>query len=92
MILRGLLEALNQGGVAYFQLLTYQEGYSFSAEHYLHMAESRAGQIEMHVLPQRRVFELIEQADCRVLEVLEDTWTGYRCRELSNTFLVCKTS
>jgi hypothetical protein len=26
MILRGLLEALNQGGVAYFQLLTYQEG------------------------------------------------------------------
>ena len=92
MILRGLLEALNQGGVAYFQLLTYQEGYSFSAEHYLHMAESRAGQIEMHVLPQLRVFELIEQADCRVLEVLEDPWTGYRCRELSNTFLVRKVS
>jgi len=26
------------------------------------------------------------------LEVLEDPWTGYRCRELSNTFLVRKVS
>jgi 2-polyprenyl-3-methyl-5-hydroxy-6-metoxy-1,4-benzoquinol methylase len=35
LILRGLLEALKQGGIAYFQLLTYQKGYSFSAKTYL---------------------------------------------------------
>jgi hypothetical protein len=44
----------------------------------------------MHVLPQSKVFELIARANCSVLEVLDDAWTGYRCGELSNTFVVRK--
>jgi 2-polyprenyl-3-methyl-5-hydroxy-6-metoxy-1,4-benzoquinol methylase len=90
MILRSLLESLNQGGVAYFQILTYQEGYSFDAESYLRTMQSRRGQIEMHVLPQPRVFELIEQMNCQILEVLDDAWAGYHCGELSNVFLLRK--
>ena len=90
LILRNLLYALNQNGVAYFQLLTYQEGYSFDINHYLNSAKSRTDQIEMHVLPQNRVFEIINQANCQTLEVLEDAWAGYHCGQLSNTFLVRK--
>jgi hypothetical protein len=44
----------------------------------------------MHVLPQSKVFELIVRANCSILEVLDDAWTGYRWGELSNTFLVRK--
>ena len=76
--------------MALFQLLTYSQGYSFDAEEYLHTAHARIGQVEMHAVPQRRVFEIVAQAGCRVLEVLDDAWTGYRCGELSNTFLVHK--
>lgn len=90
MILEGLLSALLPGGVALFQVTTYREGYAFVAKDYLRTAKARLGEVEMHVLPQRRVFGIIAQADCQVLEVLEDAWTGYRYGELSNTFLVQK--
>ncbi len=90
MILQGLLSALLPGGVALFQVTTYREGYTFVARDYLRTARARLGEVEMHVLPQRRVFEIIAQAGCRVLEVLDDAWTGYRHGELSNTFLVQK--
>ncbi len=90
MILQGLLSALLPGGVALFQVTTYREGYAFVARDYLRTAQARLGEVEMHVLPQRRVFEIIAQANCRVLEVLDDAWTGYRHGELSNTFLVQK--
>jgi SAM-dependent methyltransferase len=90
MILEGLLSALLPGGVALFQVTTYREGYAFVAKDYLRTAKARLGEVEMHVLPQRRVFGIIAQTDCQVLEVLEDAWTGYHCGELSNTFLVKK--
>jgi len=91
-ILRGLLEALKPGGVAYFQLATYWQQYSFNGEEYLRTAQARVGQVEMHALPQRRVFEIIAQAGCRVLEMLDDPCTGYSSGNLSNTFLVQKSS
>ncbi|MGQ9897132.1 MAG: methyltransferase domain-containing protein [Acidobacteriota bacterium] len=90
IILRGLLSALLPGGVALFQLTTYRENYSFAVADYLRGSAKRVGQIEMHVLPQRRVFEIIAQTGCQVLEVLDDAWAGYRGGELSNTFLVRK--
>lgn len=40
--------------------------------------------MEMHVLPQSSVFEI---ADGRVLEVIDDGWTGIRLIEVSNTFI-----
>jgi hypothetical protein len=90
-LLNGLLQALAPGGVAFFQLLTYQQGYSFDARDYLRaVARQAGGQMEMHALPQSRVFEIVAQQDCRVLEVLDDPFTGYRRGALSNTFLAQK--
>ncbi|MDW8395358.1 MAG: class I SAM-dependent methyltransferase, partial [Anaerolineae bacterium] len=88
LILESMLNALKPGGVALFQLLTYQEGYSFEADEYLSSAQP--GRIEMHVLPQQRVFEIIADKRCRVVEVLDDALAGYRKGQLSNTFLVRK--
>ncbi|MCS7056819.1 MAG: class I SAM-dependent methyltransferase [Thermoflexales bacterium] len=88
LILESMLDALKPGGIALFQLLTYQEGYSFQADEYL--SSKRPTQIEMHVLPQQRVFEIIADKGCQVLEVLDDALAGYRKGQLSNTFLVQK--
>ena len=72
-----LLGRLNPGGVAIFQLPTHMPGYSFRPEEYL--VALRAGSLksmEMHMLPQRRVFELIQAAGCRVLEIFQDESAG----------------
>ncbi|OYT72284.1 MAG: methyltransferase type 12 [Chloracidobacterium sp. CP2_5A] len=90
-ILKALLDALAPSGVACFQLLTYQQGYAFSAEAYLRASPEQGRRVvEMHVLPQRRVFEIIAQSGCRVLETLDDALADYRGGDLSNTFLVQK--
>jgi SAM-dependent methyltransferase len=88
-IVQALLAALNPGGVAYFQVPTYQRGYRFVCREYL---ASRGGErhMEMHVLPQARVFELAAAAKARVLEVLEDKWTGIVDGGRSNTFVIHK--
>ncbi len=44
----------------------------------------------MHYLPQSEVFEIIDEADCRPIEVIEDNYIGRRGNELSNTFLIRK--
>jgi SAM-dependent methyltransferase len=88
LMIREFIRALNPGGLAYFQLPTYRKGYSFSATDYLKGALSQ--EIEMHVLPQKKVFEIVQQEKGRVVEVIEDSWTGGRYKELSNTFLIQK--
>lgn len=89
MIVRGLLTALRPGGVAYFQVPTYQRGYSFSTANYL--ADHRGLQgMEMHVLPQAEVFDIAAQSGAQVLEVFEDSWTGIIDGGRSNTFIVRK--
>jgi len=80
------MEALNPGGVAFFQLPTYKEGYRFVLEEYLDN-DSSTEEIEMHVLPQHAVFEIVREGNCRLLEVVEDFCTSWG---LSNTFLVQK--
>jgi 2-polyprenyl-3-methyl-5-hydroxy-6-metoxy-1,4-benzoquinol methylase len=87
-MLRTILEILRPDGIAYFQLPTYLEGYSFNIKAYL-SSEMLPRGIEMHVLPQQHVFDIIRVCNCRVLEVREDGWTGIaNC--ISNTFLVQK--
>ena len=44
----------------------------------------------MHYLPQSKVFEIIDESDCRPIEVIEDNYIGRRGNELSNTFLIRK--
>ena len=80
---------LRPGGLAYFQVPTYRAGYRFELEAYL--AENLGGHdMEMHVLPQREVMRLASAHDCELVEVIEDTYTGMRPGEMSNTFLLRK--
>jgi trans-aconitate methyltransferase len=89
-MLERLLGALDPGGVGYFQLPSYMQRYDFELSKYLAHA-STVREVEMHALPQRRVFQLARDAGCDVLEVLDDdTWTGMGHHNLSNVFVVQK--
>jgi len=67
-LLRGLLGRLNPRGVAYFQIPTAIAGYSFrSASH-----EPTADDMDMHCFPQARLFQLIAEQGCDLIECLEE--------------------
>jgi SAM-dependent methyltransferase len=87
-LLESILSKLRSGGIAYFQLPTYALGYSFNTKDYLQKARS-AAKIEMHVLPQPRLWQLLHDAKCDLLEVREDTAAGDRFF-ISNTILARK--
>jgi 2-polyprenyl-3-methyl-5-hydroxy-6-metoxy-1,4-benzoquinol methylase len=89
LIIQELIRALRPGGVAFFQVPTYRLGYRFSLEEYL-SGEARKGRMEMHVLPQKEVFEIVNREQGRLVEVLEDDCAGLRYGERSNTFVVQK--
>lgn len=88
-ILTALLRRLRSGGVAYFQVPTHAVDYRFELDHYLQHGLD-ASHIEMHCVPQRRIFQIASDAGCELLEVREDDWVGRRHLELSNTFLLRK--
>lgn len=88
-VLQRLLARLQPGGIAYFQVPTHAVGYRFQVDDYLAHGLG-ANHVEMHYVPQRRIFEIARQAGCEVLEVREDDWVGRREVELSNTFLLRK--
>lgn len=85
MILRRALACLAPGGLAVFQVPTYAVGYRFAVDEYLRGAGRQDG-IEMHVLPQRIVFEIAREAGCAPLEVREDAAAGHPATWLSNLF------
>jgi SAM-dependent methyltransferase len=87
-MLKRLLDKLKPGGIAFFQVPTYQTGYSFSVEKYLATPES--DKIEMHVYPQCAMLELIRRAGCKLLEIREDGSAGGNMSMVSNTFLTMK--
>ncbi len=72
-ILAKLLAALAPGGAAVIQIPTFMHNYRFTVADYLANAQPN---MEMNALPQPVIFEIIEQAGCRVLEVREDGWIG----------------
>jgi glycosyltransferase involved in cell wall biosynthesis/SAM-dependent methyltransferase len=88
VIYQKLLRALRPGGIAYVQIPTFCLGYGFELQSYL--AAPPTDRLEMHVLPQRDVFEIIANAGCQLLEVNEDDATGARDKFRSNTFVVRK--
>src|SRR4030095_4744229 len=77
MIIKEFIKKINSGGVAFFQVPTYRIGYSFSMEKYL-KNEAKRYEIEMHVLPQVKIFDIIRQEGGRIIEVLEEGSTGLR--------------
>lgn len=89
IIIQELIRALNSGGIAFLQVPTYRLGYRFSLQEYL-AGEAARGGIEMHVLPQNEVFDIVSKGQGKLVEVLEDGWTGLRYGERSNTFVIQK--
>lgn len=85
-ILNKLFALIRPGGIAYFQLPTFSRGYHFYIDEYL---ASAASGMEMHVLPQRTIFEIARNNHCYVLEVQPDNLTG-SLDMISNTFLFRK--
>ncbi len=90
-VIQSFFARLAPGGCAYFQVPTYNSGYTFSERAYV-AGEMRRSDMEMHVLPQAEIFRLAAQAGCEPLEVAEDGCTGLRTGERSNTFLFRKRS
>lgn len=87
-ILRHILARLTPGGIAYFQVPVYRRNYKFDATAYLARMDDVSG-IEMHILPQPDLFAVVQEANCSLLDVLEDGWTG-SSDFISNTILARK--
>ena len=87
-LIRQSLKAVNPGGIAIFQIPTYGFGYRFVLEEWL--AAAQVLDMQMHCLPQEKVFSLIAEAKCVPLEVREDNATGAADKYISNTFVVRK--
>lgn len=84
-LLGRLLDRVDEGGVAVFQVPTYLAGYRFVLDEYL----AGAGRdMEMHAFPQREVFAVAREAGMEVLEVREDNWTGKGVGSQSLTFVL----
>lgn len=81
-----LLQTLAPGGVSIIQMPTFIAGQDFSVPEYL---ANEQPQMEMNALPQNIVFEIIERAGCRALEVREDGYTGHHAI-VSHIFVVQK--
>lgn len=89
VLLEVMAEKLRPGGFAFFQVPTYQRGYSFNAESYLALHADEAA-IEMHAFPQSEVFRIFRERGCVPLEVFEDGLSGHRDNQRSNSFLFRK--
>jgi SAM-dependent methyltransferase len=90
VLLKTILSKLRAGGIAYFQVPTYALGYHFDCKTYLRRFRHHT-RMEMHVFPQRELFELIRERDCRVVEMREDNYVGTG-NMISNSILVIKSS
>ena len=89
MLLDQIASRLRMGGVAYFQIPTYQRDYYFDPEQYLRLRAGSDG-IEMHMLPQTEVFRIFLKHGCMPLEIYEDELSGSRATQRSNTFVFRK--
>jgi SAM-dependent methyltransferase len=87
-VLDRLLERLRPGGIAYFQVPTFQPNYRFSTVEYLAPNSEWGTRMEMHVLPQRNVFDIANKHNCRPIEVSPDNMVGMD--SVSTTFLLRK--
>jgi len=89
-LIRSALRSLKPAGIAIFQVPTYRIGYRFRTAEWL--AASHAPDMQMHCLPQARIFEIIAEEQCVVLEVRENDWAGPSTHWRSNLFVVRKSS
>lgn len=84
-MLRKLLGRLRPGGIGYFQVPTFTLGYSFSAGEYM---SRQPMEIEMHCYPQPEIYELLDAAGCKLVEIREDSSAGESLETISNSLIV----
>lgn len=87
-LLRSMLNSLNSGGVALFQVPVYKAGYDFNISNYLNKEHSEL--MDMHFFPQATLFELIKNTNCLIQELREDDAIGISVTSASNSVLVVK--
>jgi SAM-dependent methyltransferase len=73
VMLEGLLDRINPGGIAYFQVPVLTPGYKYQVSEHL---QNGGEDIEQHAIPQRVVFEVLRKYGFEVLEVMPDTWVS----------------
>jgi len=87
-LIKNLLGALKPGGTAIFQVLTYMKDYHFNTLEWL--KTNHPPEMQMHCLPQQKIFEIIAAENCIPLEVGEDDAAGHPDSRISNTFVARK--
>lgn len=87
-ILDLLLSKIEKGGYAVFQVPTYKNQYVFRVSEYLSKMHTFKA-LEMHVLPQKAVFELLHRHGFLTIEVMRDHLVS-QADYISNTFFVQK--
>jgi SAM-dependent methyltransferase len=85
-LIKSFLRAVKPGGIAIFQVLTYMKDYHFNTHNWLKKRHSL--DMQMHCLPQQKIFEIISAESCITLEVGEDNSVGHFDSWMSNTFVV----
>lgn len=86
LLLKLIFNKLSPGGIAYFQVPTFIHNYVFTIVDYLRET-SEAKDMEMHAIPQKVLFKIIDECDCELLEIREDPWTDSR-EIISNSVFV----
>lgn len=84
VLLNELLSRLAAGGVAVIQMPTYIVGQRFTVAEYL---SNQQPSMEMNAVPQRVIYEAIDRAGCKIIEVREDEYMGTDIG-LSHTFVI----
>lgn len=84
-MLECMFRSLRRNGVCIFQVPTYKDNYTFKYEDYINYWE---GKMEMHVLPQKKIFEIAFNEQCIPVEVYQDSLTGND--DFSTTFVFRK--
>lgn len=74
-MINSMLQCLKPHGIAIFQVPTYKRDYQFSYDDYV-KEKIRTDRVEMHVFPQKRVFEIAYNNGCIPLEVHPDNSTA----------------
>ena len=69
-MLNAMFQSIKEGGTIYFQVPTYKEAYEFKFDEY--MKDLCIGKMEMHLLVQKRIFELAYENGCIPMEVWQD--------------------
>jgi SAM-dependent methyltransferase len=88
-ILDHAFAGLRPGGVAFFQVPTYADDYEFSIENYF-SSELNQNNMEMHVVPQKTIFDLARHHAVFPCEIQPDEAIGKIDHWISTTFLFQK--